>query len=325
MLGSLNSLRRFDWLEWSYRLLQRFAGHRTPQTLPLELERKRIYIVPTRFGLFFGLLLFVLLLGGLNYNNNMALLFTFLLSGVALLSPLYTVRNLAGLRVVQVTAAPVFAGEPAEFVLTLQNPSSTPRPSIWGRVQTEATFTDLPGNGRSDVAIVVPTQRRGWIELPRARLYTAYPVGLFHAWAWVQPPARCLVYPRPEPHGPGLPTGAEAGTGRPEHHGDEEWAGLRDYRPGDPSRLIAWKVIARTDEMVTKTFADHQSEELRLVFERIELADTEARLARLARWVIEAHARELKYALVMPEDTIGPATGDTHKHRCLRALAEFPG
>jgi uncharacterized protein (DUF58 family) len=315
--------KQFNFQEWSYRLLSKFLNFRESETLPIEIHRKRVYILPTRFGIFFGIFLFITLLGSLNYNNNMALMLTFLLGGLALLSPLYTVRNLAGLQVVQISAPPVFAGDPAHFVMTLLNPSSTVRPVIWAQGEDDMAFTEAPGNGRAELEVCFPTEKRGWLTMGRTRVFTTYPVGMFHSWAWLVPEVRCLVYPRPERSGPPLPRGDHPALGQPERAGDEEWAGLRDYQLGDPSRLIAWKVVARTDQMVTKTFADHQSEELRLDYSKLGELDVEARLSRLTRWLLEAHGNNLKYSLNLPNTQIGPASGDEHKHLCLKALAEF--
>ena len=50
------------------------ARPRRPEALPVTLDRHRIYVLPTGFGLFLGTLLAVMLLGALNYNNNPALL-----------------------------------------------------------------------------------------------------------------------------------------------------------------------------------------------------------------------------------------------------------
>ena len=106
----LSAIRKqVSWQDWSYRFLSKFLTFRKSDPLPIDIHRKRVYILPTRFGVFFGLFLFVTLMGSLNYNNNMALMLTFLLGGLALLSPIYTVRNLTGLQVVQITAPPVFA------------------------------------------------------------------------------------------------------------------------------------------------------------------------------------------------------------------------
>ena len=51
-----------------------------PDTLPLTLSRRRLYILPTRAGLGFGILLLLMLIAGLNYANSTALFLTFLLT-----------------------------------------------------------------------------------------------------------------------------------------------------------------------------------------------------------------------------------------------------
>ena len=53
------------------------AGPRDAQ--PYQVANRRIYVLPTRFGLFVGLSLLVLTLGALNYNNNAALLLGFII------------------------------------------------------------------------------------------------------------------------------------------------------------------------------------------------------------------------------------------------------
>lgn len=64
--------------------------------LPVRLERRRIYILPTRGGLAFGGLLLLMLLAGLNYTNSLALFLTFLLTAFALVVMQLCHRNLLG-------------------------------------------------------------------------------------------------------------------------------------------------------------------------------------------------------------------------------------
>ena len=40
--------------------------------LPMTIDRRRVYVLPTRFGLFYGVMVGVMFLGALNYNNNPA-------------------------------------------------------------------------------------------------------------------------------------------------------------------------------------------------------------------------------------------------------------
>jgi hypothetical protein len=49
----------------------------------------------------------------------------------------------------------------------------------------------------------------------------------------------------------------------------------------------------------------------------------EQRLARMARWVLEAEQRALPYRFRLARHDYGPALGDAHRAACLRALALF--
>ena len=69
----------------SGRLLA-LARPRDPETLPAHFDHRRIYVVPTRFGLFFAVVLVAMLLGALNYNNNPALLMALVLGAASMAS-----------------------------------------------------------------------------------------------------------------------------------------------------------------------------------------------------------------------------------------------
>ncbi len=315
--------QRFDIQSWTYPLIKRLSSHRPPSRLPITISSKRLYVLPTRFGVFFGLLILIMLLGSLNYNNNMALMLTFLLGAFMLLIPIYTVRNLSGLEITHIDAKPVFSGDAAQFVITLRNGHHTARPLIWARHQQLTTVTSLPADATGHLMVAIDSQKRGWMHFERSRLYTTYPVGLFTAWAWLTPDVRCLVYPAPETGAPTLPSGHHDSTGRPEQRGDEEWSGLRDYQPGDPSRLMAWKVVARTGQLTSKVFSDHHNQEIVLDYHNLPIQGVEARLSRLCSWIIDANERGLHYALQLPDQQIQSGHGDAHMHHCLQALAEF--
>src|SRR6516225_5747022 len=95
--------------------------------LPVRLERRRLYILPTRAGLAFGALLLLMLLAGLNYANSLALSLTFLLTGFALVVMQQCHRNLLGTEVVAALAAAVFARSTGALQLTLGNPDAALR------------------------------------------------------------------------------------------------------------------------------------------------------------------------------------------------------
>src|SRR5260370_25235358 len=52
-------------------------------SLPISIHRRRIYLLPTRFGVMLGVILGAMMIAGLNYNSNLALGFAFLMSSMA--------------------------------------------------------------------------------------------------------------------------------------------------------------------------------------------------------------------------------------------------
>jgi uncharacterized protein (DUF58 family) len=50
----------------------------------------------------------------------------------------------------------------------------------------------------------------------------------------------------------------------------------------------------------------------------------EARIRRLARWVLEAERSGSRYGLRLPPSELRGGRGAEHRHACLRALALLP-
>ncbi|HEY2416490.1 MAG TPA: hypothetical protein VGH84_01120, partial [Steroidobacteraceae bacterium] len=94
---------------------------------PLTLQSRRIYVLPTRTGLVAAALLFVMVLAGLNYQNNLALLLSFLLCGVALVSMYECHRTLSGLQISSAQVEATFAHTQGELLLAFQNTTDTAR------------------------------------------------------------------------------------------------------------------------------------------------------------------------------------------------------
>src|SRR5918993_2076055 len=193
--------------------LERFVRPREPEAFPVELHRRRIYVLPTPFGLFFAVLLAAMGVGALNYNNNPALLLMLLLAGAAQTSLLGAHLQLSGLRVAAVSADPVPAGTPLLLRLHARAPSrGRERRGLRVDVTTpegiEAAGTLTLDDGVGEAELALPTHRRGWLDVPRLRISTTRPLGLVRAWSWVWPEQPLLVYPAPEPSGPPLPEGA---------------------------------------------------------------------------------------------------------------------
>ncbi|MGB8636148.1 MAG: DUF58 domain-containing protein [Rhodanobacteraceae bacterium] len=305
------------------RRLPSLTRLRAPEPLPVRLDRRRIYIVPTAFGFVFASILLVMLLGALNYNNNAALLLTCILAATCITSMLQTFRSLDQLELSSISSGTAIAGDDLGLSLTWRAGGHSHN-AIRLRSGTHETSFSIDVDTSIDTQIAVPTSKRGWLHLPRLRVSSRWPFGWFRAWSWIAPDHRVLVYPRPEASGPAPASLAGDANRHRRTHGDE-WSGLRAYRSGDPLRRIAWKASARSEDLRVKTFDRPQAAQAwHLDWGHVRLADREARIARLARWVAEAHESGRVWSLNLPENHIVAGQGPAHFHRSMRALAELP-
>ncbi len=291
------------------------------------LGRGQLYMLPSRFGLYFALLLLVLLMASINYNNGLAFGLTFLLASTAIVSMLYTHYNLCGLQVTAGNTASVFAGQPAIFNVQVLNLKG---PDRYG-VQIEhnkklVSRFDIRQNTSETGQLAVPGKTRGYLSIPDFSLSTDFPLGLLYSWSRrIRLSARCLVYPAPAAS-QALPlslaeTGGENGDDK---KGGDDFYGLRPFQLSDSPKHISWKALAKGQGMLTKEFAGARIETVWLDWDRLSDVDTETRLSILCRWVLDAHQQGKLYGLRLPTKSFAPANNHRHRHECLKALALSP-
>lgn len=293
--------------------------------LPLTLQRRRLYILPTRAGVGFGVLLTFMLLAGLNYGSSLALFLTFLLGGFVLVTMHLCHRNLLGTSLQTAHAPPTFALRTGTLRVTLGNATPLWRYRIESGVSDEpTTAADVPAAGKQQVELAVSAPTRGIVRIDRLHLTTTHPFGLFRAWTWVHAPIEMMVYPRPQGSLP-MPTvsGRKSGTRSQGHSGADEWRGLRPFRDGDSPRQVDWKAYAREAPLLVKEYSSAGSALRIFDFTRLVKLDMETRLEQLTRWVVDAQERGERYGIELPGVHIAPNAGAEHRHRCLAALALF--
>ncbi len=290
-----------------------------------RLRPRRVYILPTGVGLVFGLMAFAMLLGSMNYNNNLSFVLTFLLIGIGFVAMHQCQRNLVGLELTFAGTDPVFAGQSIRFRIAITNQSRSTRYGL--RIYHDKTESDvqdlLPGESKIFV-LPITTERRGWIPLERFGIRTLFPFELFRSWAWLHMDLRGLVYPTPS-EDPPEPPPSRVAHGHRQHdaRGEEDFAGLRRYNDGDSPRHVAWKAYARGGKLLSKQFAGADTSSQWFDFNEIPTPDIEERLSTLTRWIVNADRTREDYGLRIPGIEFPPAHGDAQRRRCLEALALF--
>ncbi len=306
--------------------LSRFIRRATPDKEgSAELTARRIYILPTRYGFLFGMLLCAMLVGSINSANNLGLMLTFILAGLGVISIIHTWHNLLGLRIQPEQINPIFAGQEAYFPIRVENRRNTPRPGILLEFAGKTmSGIDLDSNKSGELSLHLPARRRGILKPGRFTISTSYPIGLLRAWSYVELDLSCLVYPEPGPSTQHLnpPSYTPSATGD-RGVGTDDFAGLRQFRQGDSPRHIDWKAAARGKGLRTKLFGGDRADQHWLDWDALPGFDTEQRLSRLCRAVLLACESQDEYGLRLPGVIINPARGAVHRHQCLATLAHF--
>jgi len=309
--------------------LQRFFHGEGPSNQPVTLNSRRVYILPTREGYIFALVLMAMLLAAINYRNALLYMLTFLLTGLGIVTMLHTWRNLVGLNFRAGRVSPVFAGDTARFQIQLNNSHERPRlnlhmvPNDHGEGVSKLSI-DQPGNHTQLVDLPCPATRRGLLNLGRFTVSSRFPLGLFRAWSFLDLDMQALIYPRPGkpiPMPPPEPGKTKHNAQRAQ--GMDDFHSLREYVPQDSPRHVHWKAVARGQGMLTKEFTGEGASERWLNWDSLGNMGDESRLSQLCRWVLDADQAGEAYGLRLPGIEIAPDSGEAHLYKCLQALALF--
>lgn len=230
-------------------------------------------------GIAYAVTTLVLIIGAVNGQNN--LLFVVFGAAVAgmLLSGIISGWSMMGLRITREAPGTMRVGEQSVLRYVIENKSSImpacgllveELPKATSAVGFEFTATVEQGlssprgavsriaaRSKQHTETVVLPRKRGRYTLTPMRISSAFPIGLTRkSVTFVQQDA-VLVWPArvhlPLIMGAAAPTGDERGSGAPTRAGAEFFS-LREYQDGDSPRSIAWRVSARTQSPVVKTF-----------------------------------------------------------------------
>jgi uncharacterized protein (DUF58 family) len=303
-----------------------FDTHNPPSRDAIVLHNRRLYILPTRFGYLFAIMLLFLFFAAINYQNSMAFVLTFMLTSLGIISLWHTHKNLLGVTVNLQIPRPVFNGESCELKFEVSHANNSRRYAIGIQYAGEApVYLRLEPVGSTVAKLKIPTARRGQFKPAGITVFTRYPTGLFHAWGWLKFDLPILIYPRPAARVKLQQSMVEQYDGQVSTstiEGDD-FAGLREHRKGESLRHISWKAYAQGRGLLTKTFQGQARPTFWIDWQLLGEGSLEDKLSFMTALVLAAENQEQKYGLRLPGTTIEQAFGNAHKHACLQALATF--
>lgn len=304
---------------------ERWLDRRQPATNELTLTQGIIYILPNRFGCWFALLIVLLYLLGTNYQNNLMLLVSFVLLSIFLCVLLLAFFNLYKLQLSVVQDAETYAPDAATLTLQLcAVQAQMLQLSLKGQRQTQL----LPLlQGSHPFVLAMPVLERGCYPLPRLRVSSCYPLGLFQVWSYPALAVQIWVYPTP------LTTAQADGAlvtdeknnlqDRPVVTQQAEPNMLKQYQPGDSPRQILWKKLPSAPQ---QPVVRQRSQQTTVAPEWVQVpplqgAALEQALSLACQQLLLLEQQGNAYGLQTATTRIVPASGAFHLRRCLQELA----
>jgi len=302
---------------------RRWADRRTRPAAEFHLDRRRLYIFPSKAGFGFIALVVVLWLLATNYENNLIFMLCFLLLALFLVSIHFTHATLSGLSIKPVRAQSVFKGDAAAVELCISQARARRREQISLRFPGgESLMITLENAGDTFVTLLAPTQRRGYLDPGLLTIESVYPVGLLRVWGHSRFRFDAAVYPAPvKDH---ARTSNRKGSGEGHYagsSGSEDYVGLKTYEVGESLRHVAWKQYAREQGLWSKQYGDAVETRIWVDWDDYTGLDTEQRLARMCWQVCECATAGGVFGLRLPGSELPPDRGVAHKQAALRRLA----
>lgn len=144
------------------------------------------------------------------------------------------------------------------------------------------TIPVLPPGTKTRIKIDATFLRRGWIAFESIEIKRPDPLGLVFARRRLALPGRLLALPQrhavPDLHVASQRRYQRGGVSLALAVGDsQEFAGLREYRAGDPLRHIHWRSFAKTGRLIVKEYQDEYFDRHALVVDTYAAPGEEAR------------------------------------------------
>jgi uncharacterized protein (DUF58 family) len=228
-----------------------------------------------------------LLLAGLLQQINLILLVAGLAAGPMVGSIFASSSMLKRLRISRRVPAYVFSGEPLSIDYTLDNDrrwsaalalilndDMSPVDRVVSgpsNVFLEAFFPRIAGQSRARVRWEGVAPRRGKYRFRTLELVSRSPFGLLERRVSIGDPALLTVYPQigqlsrrwQQVHREASET--RRGARHDLSTQQQEYHGLRDYRPGDSPRWIHWRTSARLGQPMVKEFEQQHEQDLAIL------------------------------------------------------------
>lgn len=303
------------------RRWDRWIDKRIPVSDRFTLGMQSIFIVPSGFGWTYLVVCGLIFLSAINYQNNSLYGFCFVLISIFVVAIHISYRYMAGMTIELYGEIEGFADAPIDYRLLIAGDNLPARIAI--SVRGGDTIWHEVNAGSVVVAGTLAAAERGYHKIPRIRLSSVFPFGLFRCWTWLGLQTQMCCFPVPsEGVLDAMDSSSRRATPFMQPARDSEMA--VPYQQGDSLRYVLWRQWARSEKLlVSREFIGATGER---VFDEELLPlgrrDKELMLSGWSKSMIELCDQQMAFCLYLSSgEKLGPDVGAVHLRRCLRRLA----
>lgn len=301
------------WLKKHFRT-PKFLSKFTPD---LKTKRqKRPFIIPSRFGLYFGSGILVLLALAYTYANQLIYLIAFFYSSILFISMHLTNNNIKPVEVSEFFIRNFFQDEMGKIKITLQNNHS----KYYARFiqidipdyKIKTTIEEIPPNSYQTVEVDLALPTRGRYNYPKIVLSSKFPFNLFYSWKRLSWNEIFFAYPARQGSLSAPITSADELSKQLDLSSSlftassDNFLAHREYNSYDNHKRIDWKVYARKNKLFVKTFEAESSHVCYIDLTEYlrTFNEFEKRLNQLSKWISEAQKWNTLFILKMKNEDV---------------------
>ncbi len=173
--------------------------------------------------------------------------------------------------------------------------------------------------------------RRGLVKAEQVTVRSRFPVGLFEHGVTRPSAAELLVYPAIRRIHPSILRllATEGAISTPRRGDSRDFYGIREYRRGDDSRLICWKISAKHGRLMLREFERQEHRGILIQFDgyvndrsatyEIDLFEKAVSFCASLVWHYLSEGYDV--GLLTPSQHVWPGAGRQHFHRLMKVLA----
>jgi len=218
----------------------------------LEIKGKKTYIIPSRFGLFYLMILFLSIIISVSFGHPFSYFFTSLLFVIFIISAFWANSYVSNLNVSSFNQDSLVQ-ESKDFSLRL-NISGPGQDIINCQVQHDKGQSVDIFEDRSEAHISVHSSFSKWgvKDSIRVKLSSSYPYFLFYTWKYINLEDRVYVYPSVD----------QTEMNKLIDKNLQEFSDIEidEYHKGDPLSRIYWKKVSSTGKYYIKQDVGGDSE-----------------------------------------------------------------